>query len=139
MTDSVLRKYATTTRSPESEADLTGDQDGQGAEDLGAFGWLRGVRDRSVMLELRKRNGNIVAVGYGWIERIEFDPSDGITLLALGQKIRIRGRNLNGEARPQIRLFHGLCRHRVPWIQESDQAGALRADKHATVIEAIEC
>ena len=45
-----------------------------------AFGFLRGVRDRAIMLELRHRDGRISAVGYAWLSGAEFDPSAGITL-----------------------------------------------------------
>jgi hypothetical protein len=134
MNDSILQKYAG--RNGEQGPEVTGE--GDAAEDLGAFGWLRGVRDRSIMLELRKKSGNVTAIGYGWIERIEFDPSEGITLYALGQKFRINGRNLNAEVRPAIRLFEGICRHRVPWIMESTQGGSVAAAKGTTIIEAIE-
>jgi hypothetical protein len=112
--------------------------DMEGAEDLGSFGWLRGWRDRSVMLELRKRNGNSLAVDYGGME-IEFDPSEGITLHSLsGRTIHIKGRNLNAEVQPSKRLFDGLTRHRVPWIAEADRAQGLQADRDATVIESID-
>jgi hypothetical protein len=107
-------------------------------DNLGAFGWHRGVRDRAIMLELRKKDGNILAIGYGWIERIEFDPSEGITLHALGQKIRIKGRNLNVEARPNVTLFSGVARHRVPWIQEADGPTMIQAGERTTLIESIE-
>ena len=90
------------------------------------------------MLELRKKNGNIVAVGYSWLERVEFDPSEGIMLHVVGQKIRIRGRNLNGEIRQNVRLFQGITRHKVPWIQEADEPAKLQAGRSATVIEKIE-
>lgn len=80
---------------------------------------LRGMRERATMLELRKKDGNITAIGYAWIEKIEFDPSEGITIHALGQQVKIKGRNLNAEVRPGVSLFQGLTRHRVPWIQES--------------------
>lgn len=90
-----------------------------GLDDYGAFGWLRGTKERSVMLELRKRTGNIIAIGYGWLERVEFDPSVGITLLVPGQRIIISGRNLNAEIRPHVRLFEGITRHRVPWVAET--------------------
>jgi hypothetical protein len=33
-------------------------------EDLVAFGWLRGSRERATMLEIRRRDGSIVALGY---------------------------------------------------------------------------
>jgi hypothetical protein len=87
-------------------------------EDFGCFGWLRGVRERAVMLELRKRTGSIVAVSYSWLERADFDPSEGVVLHVGPQVIRIRGRNLNTEIRPAVRLFEGIVRHRVPWLAE---------------------
>ncbi|MBL8879946.1 MAG: hypothetical protein JNG88_12570 [Phycisphaerales bacterium] len=137
-------------RSPVSEAEvsrarestssriLTLPTDSDGTEDCGAFGWLRGTKERSVMLELRKRTGNIVAIGYGWLERVEFDPSIGITLLVPGQRILIQGRNLNAEIRPHVRLFEGITRHRVPWIQEVDAHMGLRQDGPHVVVEIIQ-
>lgn len=110
MSDSLLNKYTRPQTEPDDPQLET--------EDLGSFGWLRGMRERATMLELRKKNGNITAIGYAWIERIEFDPSEGITIHALGQSIKIKGRNLNVECRPQVRLFDGLARHRVAWIRE---------------------
>ena len=135
MSGKILDRYSGRGSDIVSEAAAS---DPDGTEDLGAFGWLRGQRDRSVMLELRKKTGDILAIGYGWIERMEFDRSKGITLKCGGQEIRIKGRNLNSEARQQVRLFQGLTRHRVPWIQEADRASDLRADDKAVVIEAIE-
>lgn len=88
-------------------------------DDLGAFGWARGIKDRAIMLELRKRTGDVVAIGYSFIERIDFDPSEGITIHTLGKRISITGSNLSAEVRPGVSLLAGLCRHRVPWIQES--------------------
>lgn len=110
----------------------------EAADNLGAFGWLRGIRDRAVMLELRKKDGHILAVGYGWLERVEFNPSDGITLSVVGQKIRIKGRNLNAEVRQSIRLFGGIARHRVPWVQEASQADSMEADDKAPIVDSIE-
>jgi len=107
-------------------------------DDLGAFGWLRGFRERAAMLELRKKTGNILAIPYGWIERAEFDPSEGITLYTCGKIITIRGRNLNSDIRPHIRLFQGIAQHRVLWIQESEQSASLQAAKDATVVEQIQ-
>src|SRR5437868_2481406 len=103
-----------------------------------AFGWLPGIRDRAVMLQLRRKNGNIRAIPYGWIEQLEFDPSEGITLHTGGRKVRIRGRHLNTEMRPSIRLFDGITRQRVSWIQEASGPDVMTAEKDATVVEAIE-
>jgi len=136
MSGKILERYSG--RASEPLAEALAASDSEGIEDLGGFGWLRSARDRSMMLELRKKTGDIVAIGYGWIDRIEFDPSKGITLKCGGQEIRIRGRNLNGEARPQVRLFQGLTRHRVPWVQEAAQGATLVADKQAPLIESIE-
>ncbi|HZZ82687.1 MAG TPA: hypothetical protein VFE62_29585 [Gemmataceae bacterium] len=115
-----------------------GGEEATETDDLGVFGWLRGQKERAVMLELRRRGGNITGLGYAWLERAEFDPSVGITLYFLGKMVRITGSNLNAEVRAHVRLFNGILRHRVPWIQETDQATAMRAGRDAIVVERIE-
>jgi hypothetical protein len=135
VSDRILQKY--TGKGTDRIVDAAATEESETTDDLGAFGWLRG-RDRAVMLELRKKNGNVLAVGYGWLERVELDPSEGITLHLVGQKILIKGRNLNAAVRPDIRLFQGLTRHKVPFIQEADGPTAMQAGKSATVIERIE-
>jgi hypothetical protein len=67
----------------------------EGAEDFGGWGLLRGLRDRAEMLELRKKTGNVRAVGYSWIGRVDYDPSAGIILWVGEEKIYIKGRHLN--------------------------------------------
>lgn len=131
--DSVLKRYM-----PGREnGDAVAPEGEEQVDDLGAFGWLRGSRERAVMLELRKKDGSIRAVPYGWLESADFNPSNGITLHVKGQVVRIRGRNLNAECRPQLRLFEGIARHRVPWIQEANEPAALGADASATLIDEI--
>lgn len=137
MSDSaVLQRYVTGRDSRMGMASEHAEADA--CDDLGAFGWLRGIRDRAVMLELRRKDGSIVAIGYGWLERVAFDPSEGITLSAAGQKIRIKGRNLNTEVRPSVRLFEGIARHRVPWVREADRATAMESEARATIIDSID-
>jgi hypothetical protein len=111
--------------------------DGDGIEDLIAFGWLRGVQERAIMLEIRHKDGRITAKGYSWLQSAEFDPSSGITLNFSGETVTITGRNLGGEARPNIRLLAGILRHRVPWIQEADGADVLEAATDAVVVEEV--
>ncbi|MBX3387260.1 MAG: hypothetical protein KF768_11875 [Phycisphaeraceae bacterium] len=120
---------------PSSDTDST---DAESPDDCHAFGWLRGVRDRAVMLELRRKDGSITAVGYAWVERVEYNPSEGIRLLVAGQEVRIRGRNLNKEVRPSVRLFEGLTRHRVPWVREADRTTDMQSGDAETVVESIE-
>jgi hypothetical protein len=134
MSDKILQKYSG--KSSDRSIGSGAMDEAESADDLGAFGWLRG-RDRAIMLELRKKKGNIVAVGYSWLERVEFDPSEGITLHMAGGRIHIRGRNLNGEVRPNVRLFQGVTRHKVPWIQETNGASIAEAGKSASIVEEI--
>jgi hypothetical protein len=107
-------------------------------DDLGAFGFLRGVRDRAIMLELRHKDGSIDAFGYAWLSKSTFDPSEGITLHFGASTVKITGRNLNGEVRPNVRMFAALLRHRVPWIQEAGGTTIIQAAKGAIVVERIE-
>lgn len=133
---SVLHRFAPKVGATPGGPSLVADLDA--TDDLGAFGWLRGIRDRAVMLELRRKDGEILAVGYGYLDHAAFDPSQGVTLSVAGKKIRIKGRNLNAEVRPTVRLFEGIARHRVPWVQEADRGSGMAADERDTVIDAIE-
>jgi hypothetical protein len=136
MTESMLAKYVK--RPAVSENPDTDSAAAETADDLGCFGFYRGVRDRALYLELMKKDGSILAVGYAWIDRMHLDPSGVITLHTPSQTITITGRNLNREARPQVRLFSGLTRHRVPWIREAKVEAIMRASDGETVIEGID-
>ncbi|HEY1065034.1 MAG TPA: hypothetical protein VGE52_02955, partial [Pirellulales bacterium] len=115
---------------PESQADE--------AESCGAFGWLRGGRDRALMLELRKKNGNVTAVGYAWLHEAEFDPSKGIILAFGTRRVALMGRNLNAEVQSNVRLFQALLRHRVSFVQEATEATLMSAGEGEPVIERID-
>jgi hypothetical protein len=110
----------------------------EAADDFVAFGWLRGIRERAVMLELRHRDGSSTAFGYTWLEKAAFDPSEGITLYFAGKKVRIIGRNLNGEISPLARLYHGILRQRVPWIQQADLSATITASDKNCLIETFD-
>ncbi|MBL9081838.1 MAG: hypothetical protein JNK76_08545 [Planctomycetales bacterium] len=47
------------TSAPEPEA----------TEDYAVFGWVRGVRERSLMLELRLKDGSVTSFGYAWLKK----------------------------------------------------------------------
>lgn len=139
MTDRmILGRYTGNGRKPDEPIESGFAPETDVADDFGAFGWLRGIRERSVMLELRRKDGNILAIGYGFIDRVEFDPSEGIKLSLAGREIRITGRNLNAEVRPTVRLFEGITRHRVSWVCEADARESLALSDNATVIDAID-
>lgn len=134
MDKSFLQKYA----APDPFDPAGGNVLDLEADDLGAYGYLRGIRDRCAMLELKKASGNCLAVGYNFIDRIELNLSLGITLSVSGRMIRIKGRNLNGAEGTSLRLFESLTRHKVPWIREVEQGEDIEAKQGACVIEAIE-
>jgi hypothetical protein len=121
----------------EDRLDPTPSPDSGGVDDFHSFGWLRGIRERATMLELRKKSGDVIAIGYSWIERVEFNPTEGITLHVHGDKVQIKGRNLNAEVRPEVRLFQGIARHRVAWVRETDRPGRLKVGEEATIVEEI--
>lgn len=133
MNDSLLRQFAPKLNAGHAQSEVDSDL----TDDLGSFGWLRGIRDRAIMLELRRKDGSVTALGYAWLERAEFDPSEGITLRFTGQTVKIIGSNLNAEARPHVHLYDGIVRHRVPWLQEADEPSMLAAPKGSTVIEQL--
>lgn len=136
MNDRILERFSASRR-PESQiVSVVGQGEGD-TDDLGFFGVLRGAGERAVMLELRQRDGNIMAVGYAWLERIELEASEGITLFTAHLEITLAGRNLNREVRQNVRLFESLTRHRVPWLREADTAEVMAAPEPATVIESI--
>jgi hypothetical protein len=135
MSDRILQKYVA--RGVEAPADARS-ENGEDAESFGSFGFTRGVRDRAIALELRQKTGRILAVPYSFIGKFEFDPATGIVLHCGSQLIRIKGRNLNGEIRPNVRLFVGLTRFRVPWIQEAERAASMQAGKDGVVVDTIE-
>ncbi|HEY4312812.1 MAG TPA: hypothetical protein VGN12_25405 [Pirellulales bacterium] len=135
MKDNVLQKYLQP--KPDHAPEVKGAPE-DALDDLGSFGYLRGTHDRALMLELRHRDGKVTALSYAWLERAEFDPSEGITLHFGAKRVKVTGRNLNAEIRYNVRLFAGIARHRVPWIQEADEPAALQAPKSATVVEGLE-
>src|SRR4051794_30193517 len=63
-----------------------------------AFGFLRGLRDRALMVEFRFRDGNALALPYTWLGPVRFDPSVGLLLRYAGDVVTlvlIRGSNLD--------------------------------------------
>jgi hypothetical protein len=134
MTDSLFKQFVHRVE-PSAE---TKDFDAEGADDFGFFSVLRGVRDRALMLELRKKDGSVAALGYGWLDRVDYDPSAGITLRFGGTKVTISGRNLGAEVRPNVRLLDGILRHRVPWIREASEPEILQAAAAVLVIEELQ-
>jgi hypothetical protein len=77
-------------------------------------------------------------IAYRHIDRIEFTPSECITLPCGDTPIPIRGRGLNIEFCPNVRLFQRITRHRVPWVAEANPSSPLQAEKNVVVVESIQ-
>jgi hypothetical protein len=74
MNDSILKQLSEKNGNSQSRDNLIDEP----PEDLGAFGWLRGSRERAVMLELRGKDGSITALGYPTLFSTPFDLSERI-------------------------------------------------------------
>jgi hypothetical protein len=91
-----------------------------------AFGYLRGLNDRSLSLEFRFRTGNREWYPYGLLAGCRFDPSAGLLLKFTGDLVTlvlIRGSNLDvpvGQGSVDL-IERGLERHRVVWIKEMNK------------------
>lgn len=106
-------------------------------DDRGAFGTLRGVRDRATMIEFRKKDGSVLSLPYPAIEQILYTPDDGIRIRAGGRDIHLTGRNLNSADPERIGLLVALSRQLVLWIQETPRSVALDAEKTRVTIDSI--
>jgi hypothetical protein len=112
--------------------------DAENVEGIGCFGILRGIRDRSPSIELRRKTGTVLVVNYALIETMLYDPSEGIKLTMGSKCVRIRGRNLGAELRPNIPLITALASQRLAWIQEVGKTDLVAPDDPSPAVEAIE-
>jgi hypothetical protein len=106
-----------------------------------AFGFLRGLRDRAVMLEFRFANGNSLSLPYSWLGPIRYDPSLGMLLRFVGDLVHvvlIEGSNLNVSIDGGVSLYdRGILRHRVTWIREMPRERRSGASENGISIEGI--
>jgi hypothetical protein len=108
-----------------------------------AFGFLRGQRDRALMVEFRLVSGDTEAYPYSLLGPIRYNPSAGLLLRFAGDLITlvlIRGSNLGaaiagGTANMTDR---GLHRHRVLWVREMDKHEATVVGRTEPTVDAIE-
>lgn len=129
--DRILGKY------PTSESAEAASQENEAEQSAGCWGYSRSARDRVPMLELRRRDGVIRSVSYGFLDHCDFDPAGTITLHVSGAEIKITGRNLTQETSPGLQLFTTITRHRCQWIREATQQEDRSAGKDILVIESI--
>lgn len=114
---------------------------GTDEEECPAFGYLRGIRDRALSLELRFANGNSKAFPYSWLGPMQYDPSAGLLLKFVGDLIYLvllEGSNLNKLVNNSCSLYdRGIQRHRVTWVREMTRQQAGRAEGGEVAVERI--
>ena len=108
-----------------------------------AFGYLRGLRDSSVSVEFRFRDGNSTWFSYSLLGSWQYNPSEGLLLKFSGDLVYlvlIRGSNLDKPlTEGAINLTHaGLQRHRVLWIREMSKEEIGRVGETGPTIDSIE-
>lgn len=108
-----------------------------------AFGYLRGVRDRALALELRFRSGECEWLPYALLAGWRYDPSVGLLLKYTSDVVTlvlVRGSNLDVPAGPGgVSLTEqGLSRHRVAWIREMDNSELRAVGDRGPTIDSIE-
>ena len=107
-----------------------------------AFGYLRGLHDRALAIELRLRNGNRDYFSYSHLASWRYNPSVGLLLKFtddLVTLVLVRGSNLDALVKQSVNLTdRGLQRHRILWLREMDETELRRAGKGEPTIDRIE-
>ena len=107
-----------------------------------AYGYLRGIRERALSLEVRFRDGNSDWFPYSWLGPVRFNPSVGLLLKFTGDTmilVLIRGSNLDTLVNQSINLTdRGIGRHRILWLREMDEEEMRQAGNAKPTIDRIE-
>lgn len=100
------------------------------AASVAAFSTISPQHGQEVMLDLRRKTGDRMALPYTYLTAVTFDPSKGITLEFTGHQVVIHGRNLEP-------VYVAIVAYRASWLQELGHRHDTYGDD-ATVISAIE-
>lgn len=108
-----------------------------------AFGFLRGTKDRALMIEFRLGTGDTVTLPYSWLGPVRFNPSVGLLLKFTGDVVTlvlIRGSNLDAAVGGgAVNLTNrGLHRHRILWVREMTPDEARAAGKAEPTVDSIQ-
>jgi len=120
-----------------------GGNDDAGEDSCAAFGYLRGIRERAEVLEIRFLNGNSVWFPYHLLGEWKFNPSDGLLLKFSGDlvyAVLIRGSNLSRPLSDSTTNLttSGLQRHRIVWMREMSEDEIRQVGETGPTIDSIE-
>lgn len=76
----------------------------------GCYSMVAAGRSGAAMVDFRLRQGDSLALPYGYLTEALFQPSDGILLRFVAHEVRIEGRNLRA-------LYDALLWHKVTWVR----------------------
>ncbi|MEZ6142943.1 MAG: hypothetical protein R3B84_20455 [Zavarzinella sp.] len=103
--------------------------DDEGLVQNPGYGFVRGIRDRAMMLDCQWKSGNRQGFSYHWLSRVELDLS-GIVRLSFGPiRIELRGTHLTT-------IYQLAIQQRLVWIREQDPIRE-QVSSTDTVIEQI--
>jgi len=120
------------------------EMDDEGGEAFcSAFGYLRGIRERSDAIEIRFQNGNSTWFPYSWLGEWKFNPSNGLLLKFSGDLVYlvlIRGSNLDRPLSDTTTNLttSGLQRHRIVWMREMSDEEIRQVGESGPTIDRIE-
>ncbi|MGL5095331.1 MAG: hypothetical protein ACRDD1_07065 [Planctomycetia bacterium] len=112
------------TATPDVETEEAGEDDGYRAFAVGPSS------RPPMMLEFRRRNGDRFALGYGYLIRVDFNPSRGVVLEFTDGRVEVEGRRLEP-------LFHAVVGQRASRIVEIDEWQAEALPSGETVVTAL--
>jgi hypothetical protein len=118
------------------------DDAGSDEDSRPAFGYVRGLNDRALALQLRYRNGNSDWFSYSLLASWRYNPSVGLLLKFAGDIITlvlIRGSNLDATvSKNSVKLLQGLQHHRITWVREMDEDELRESGPGAPKIDGIQ-
>lgn len=119
------------------------DGDGGGEDSCAAFGYLRGIRERSEAIEFRLQEGHSMWFPYSWLGTWKFNPSEGLLLKFSGDLVYlvlVRGSNLDKPLADTTTNLttSGLARHRIVWMREMDRQEIEQVGETGPTIDSIQ-
>jgi hypothetical protein len=115
----------------------------EGEDCCQAFGFLRGLHERALTVELRFRDGNRHGFAYSCFVEWWYNPSVGLLLKFTGDLVTlvlIGGSNLDAtiEGKGINLTERGIPRHRITWVREKEEDELRRAGEGVPTIDRIE-
>ncbi len=108
-----------------------------------AFGYLRGIKDFSVAVEFRFKDGNSIWFPYSLLGPLKYNPSEGMLIKFSGDLVYlvlIKGSNLDKPLKDgSVTMMRaGFQRHRLTWVREMTEEEIRNAGEMEPTIDSIE-